>query len=86
MSWIDEDIQAAQEDVRRAKDQPFDQLIKLAGLDPDFDLRLSDWSGVDFSGCDLRGFDFSGARLLGCRFDGELIEGARFDMVGAYFD
>ena len=67
--------------VRAADADRFDQLIKIAGLDPARDLRLEDWSGVDFSGCDLRGFDFSGARLLGCRFDGALIEGARFDQA-----
>ena len=44
-------------------------------------LRFENWSGVDFSGCDLSGFDFTAARLNGCRFDGALIEGARFDQA-----
>ncbi len=50
-----------------------------AGLDPARHLRFFDWSGVDFSGCDLRGFDFTGANLAGCCFDRALIAGSRFD-------
>jgi len=72
---------ARAEAVREAETERFDRLIALSGLDPQRHLRLADWSGVDFSGCDLRGFDFSGARLTGCNFEGALITGARFDQA-----
>lgn len=62
--------------VRRAqkvaslKDANFVELFRAAGLDPAKHARYADWSGIDFSGCDLGEFDFTGARLHGCRFDG----------------
>jgi formylglycine-generating enzyme required for sulfatase activity len=69
----------------------FVDLIRIAGLDPEKHLRFADWSGVDFSGCDLRGldlgdgklrrFDFTGARLICCNFKDARIEGARFDQA-----
>ena len=59
--------------------EDFPALAKAAGLDPARHLRFADWSGIDFSGSDLRGFDFTGATLLNCAFTGALIEGARFD-------
>jgi Uncharacterized conserved protein len=49
------------------------------GLDPARHLRFFDWSGIDFSLCDLRWFNFTGANLAGCRFVGAQILGARFD-------
>jgi hypothetical protein len=54
---------------RKAETNDFAELIKLAGLDPKKQLRLADWSGVSFAGCDLRGFDFTGARIDGARVD-----------------
>ncbi len=67
--------------VAAAKTEDFATLIRLARLDPKCALRFENWSGVDFSGSDLRGFDFTAARLNGCRFDGALIGGARFDQA-----
>jgi Pentapeptide repeats (8 copies) len=54
-------------------------------MNPAWDLRFGDFSGVDFSGCDLRGFDFTGARLHGCCFDGAMIA-AEKDRPAARFD
>lgn len=51
----------------------FSELTKIAHLDKLQHFHHADWSGVDFSGCNLRGFDFTAARLLGCKFDGAYI-------------
>lgn len=51
----------------------FNDLVKVAGLDPARDFRFADLTGCDFRGCNLRGFDFTGARLHGARFDGALV-------------
>ena len=67
--------------VLSAESEDFRDLIDLASLNPKKELRFQDWSGVDFSGCDLRGFDFTASRLRGCKFEGTLIEGARFDQA-----
>jgi formylglycine-generating enzyme required for sulfatase activity len=75
--------------VLAAETDDFVELLQLTGLDPKRHLRLSDWSGIDFSGADLRGFDFTGANLVGCSFQDALIEGARFDEAEidqAHFD
>jgi len=53
-----------------AQTDDFAELVRIAGLDPQRDLRFADWSGVDFRGADLRGFDLTGARLHGCNFSG----------------
>ncbi len=74
------DIAAARARVRQARPGTrFDELVRIAGLDRARDLRRGDWSGIDFSGCDLHGFDFSGARLWDCDFYHASITGARFD-------
>ena len=73
-TWLE-----AMQKVLAADTEDFIELLRLTGLDPQRHLRLSDWSGIDFSGADLRGFDFTAANLVGCSFDGALIEGARFD-------
>jgi len=67
--------------VAEANTESFPELVRLAGLDPARDLRFQDWSGVDFSGADLRGFDFTGARLHGCNFKSAMITNARFDQA-----
>jgi formylglycine-generating enzyme required for sulfatase activity len=67
--------------VDEARTDDFVELIRIARLDPKKHLRFADWSGVDFSGCDLRGFDFTGARLISCNFKGARVEGARFDQA-----
>jgi len=67
--------------VRAAASDRFTDLVQIGGLDPTRDLRLNDWSGCDFSACDLTGFDFTGARLHGCDFTGARIAGARFDQA-----
>ena len=67
--------------VLGVKSQDFRQLIFLAGLDPKSDLRFQDWTGCNFTGCDLRGFDFTASRLRNCNFKGALIEAARFDQA-----
>jgi RNA polymerase sigma factor (sigma-70 family) len=59
----------------------FDELVRVAGLDPASDLRFGDWHGLDLSGADLRAFNFTGADLTGIRFDGALIAGAIFDQA-----
>ena len=75
------ELEALERSVDEAPTDNFAELIRIAGLDPKKHLRFADWSGVDFSGSDLRGFDFTGARLIGCNFKGALIEGARFDQA-----
>ncbi len=89
MTWLPKDVEAAERLIDEAETDDFAKLIKIAGLDPKQHLRFADWSGVDFSGCDLRGFDFTAARLNGCRFDGARIAGAGFDSArfdGVRFD
>ena len=68
-------------EVENSRADNFKSLIQLSGLDPTKHLRFADWSGVDFSGCDLNGYDFTGARLHGCNFKGARIVGARFDQA-----
>ncbi len=81
MTWLGKDVEAAERRVDEAKTESFAELVKIAGLDPKQHLRFADWSGVDFSGCDLRGCDFTGARIRNCKFDGAFIKGARFDQA-----
>jgi formylglycine-generating enzyme required for sulfatase activity len=83
ISEYDAKLVAIAKRLEARKEQRFDHLVRLSGLDPARHLRYGDFSGVDFSDCDLRGFDFSGARLHNCRFNRALISGARFD--GAEF-
>ena len=64
------ELEARERRVDEAPTDDFAELIRIAGLDPKKHLRFADWSGVDFSGSDLRGFDFTGARLIGCNFKG----------------
>lgn len=65
-------------DVLDSPDDNFLDLIKVASLDTKKHLRYADWSGIDFSNCDLRGFDFTGARLINCNFSNALINNAIF--------
>jgi uncharacterized protein YjbI with pentapeptide repeats len=58
-------IGEAMQRVAEARTANFAELMQLAGLDPARHLRFANWSGVDFSGSDLKGFDFTGARLIG---------------------
>ncbi|KQQ46478.1 hypothetical protein ASF69_04410 [Rhizobium sp. Leaf311] len=51
--------------VMEAKTTNFIELCRLAGLNPETDLRFSDLSGTDLSDCDLRGFDLTGCDLTG---------------------
>ena len=81
MAWSSEKIEAAERRIDESQTRNFAELVKLAGLDPQRHLRFADWSGVDFSRCDLRGYDFTGARLENCKFWGALIETARFDQA-----
>lgn len=67
--------------IAEAATDDFAVLALIAALDPTYDFRFFDWSGVDFSGCDVRGFDFTGANLTGCRFKGTQILGVRFDQA-----
>jgi formylglycine-generating enzyme required for sulfatase activity len=75
------ELEARERLVDEAATDNFADLIRIAGLDPKKHLRFADWSGVDFSRCDLRGFDFTGARLIACNFLAARIEGARFDQA-----
>jgi len=65
----------------------FKQLVALAGLERDRDLRFANWSDVSFAGQnlsadgDLAGLDFTGALLKGCDFRNAAIRGARFDQA-----
>lgn len=73
--WDREIVEARVREITEAGTENFVELLHIAGLDPNRDLRFTDWSGVDFSGCDLVGFDFTGANLKGCLFEGlELLE------------
>ena len=75
MPTVGADMSVA-ERIRRvdaARTNDIMELVRIAALDPALHFRFADWSGVDFSGCNLRGFDFTGARLHGCRFDGAKI-------------
>jgi formylglycine-generating enzyme required for sulfatase activity len=81
MSNGNEELAARARAIIRSESDNFVELLRISGLDPKTDLRFADWSGLDFSGCDLRGYDFTGARLHGCKFNGALIEGARFDQA-----
>jgi formylglycine-generating enzyme required for sulfatase activity len=65
--------------VAESKSDSFVELIKIARLDPNRDLRFSNWSGISFKGLDLRGFDFTGSRLVECDFADAQIKGARFE-------
>ena len=76
-----QEIEVRKRLVDEAPTDDFGELIRIARLEPKQHLRFADWSGVDFSGSDLRGFDFTGAKLVGCNFEGTLIEGARFDQA-----
>ena len=81
MSSSFENLSARAKSIAKARTDDFGKLLRLGGLNPQKHLRCANFSGVDFSGCDLRGFDFTGARLHGCVFDGALIAGARFDQA-----
>ena len=75
------ELDARKRRIDEAETDDFAELIRIAGLDPTRHLRFADWSGVNFSGSDLRGFDFTGAKLIGCNFKEAQIEGARFDQA-----
>lgn len=67
--------------IDEAQTDDFAELVRIAGLDPQRDLRFADWSGANFRGADLRGFDFTGARFHGCDFTGARIAETRFDQA-----
>ncbi|MHA6643714.1 pentapeptide repeat-containing protein [Mesorhizobium sp. A623] len=48
-----------------ARAATFQQLVKLAGLDPARDFQNADLRNIDLTDSDLRGFNFSGADLRG---------------------
>ncbi|UVK39954.1 pentapeptide repeat-containing protein [Mesorhizobium sp. AR10] len=57
---------AALQSVAKASEAPFEQMVKLGGLQPSRDLRFADLQGVNISDSDIRGFDFTGADLRDC--------------------
>lgn len=57
---------AAIERVADSNTPRFDELAKLADLDPENDFSYSDLRRLNFSGADLRGFDFTGSDLRQC--------------------
>ncbi|WP_158817971.1 SUMF1/EgtB/PvdO family nonheme iron enzyme [Methylocapsa sp. S129] len=59
--------------------EDFVELIRLAGLNPTYELRFGDFSGCRFDGQDLRGFGFTGCDLTNASFKGARIERAEFD-------
>ena len=59
-----------------AETNDFEELTKMAGLDPAKDFRGADLRGVDFGKADLTGYDFSGADLRGANFSDAKIEAA----------
>ncbi len=66
-------------DIKSAQTEGFADLFKLSGLNKEKDFRASNWSNIDFSGCDLGGFDFAGSNLRNCNFKNAKIHGACFD-------
>lgn len=77
------------ERIASAEDHSFDQLVHLGNLDPNFDLRNADLTGVDMSNANLCGFDFTGANLSNSvginvtwdsttKFDGATLAGSVF--------
>jgi hypothetical protein len=56
--------------VLSAREERFDKLLEIAGLDPARDLRFADLRDVDFVGSMLVGWDFTGADLRGASFRG----------------
>ena len=57
----------------------FNDLVKLAKLDPAVDFRFANLHDIDFSYQDLKGFDFTGAAMTGCIFNQAVISGAQFE-------
>lgn len=65
--------------LRQADGATFDELVRIAGLDPARDLRGTDLAGVDFAESDLSGFDFSDADLTNAIMVRASIDGAVFN-------
>lgn len=65
--------------VEAANAKSFRDLLQAGGFDLASDLRYQNFSGLSFTGEDLRGIDFTGANLVGCDFSNALIVGARFE-------
>lgn len=57
----------------------FNQLVKLAGLNPAMDFRHADLAGTCMAGADLSGFDFSFSDFRNVNLSGARIAGARFE-------
>ena len=73
------DWEGMRQAIIESETETFSELVNKSGLNPEQDLRYANFSGVDFSGSDLRGFNFTGARLRECTFKNTLIRNARFD-------
>lgn len=57
----------------------FNELVRLAGLDPATDFRHADLAGTSMPGADLRGFDFSFSDFRNVDLTDASIAGARFE-------
>ncbi|CAL4869287.1 Polyribonucleotide nucleotidyltransferase (plasmid) [Asticcacaulis sp. MM231] len=62
---------------------PFQELVRIAGLDPEHDFRNCMLRKVDFSGSDISRFDFTGSQLIECKFSRAKLGSAIF--LGAQF-
>jgi tetraacyldisaccharide 4'-kinase len=68
-----------------AETTKFDELVRIAGLDPAIDLQGCDLSGVDLGDSSYVGFSFAGANLCGAKLNAarhlqpEMFMGAKID-------
>jgi len=60
---ISQDTLSVVDDVFDSSEKSFSELVKVAGLNPRYDFRFADLSGIDFSYADLGAYDFTGADL-----------------------
>jgi hypothetical protein len=81
MTPVPQKVRAFIDEITKEPPLRFDRMIARAGLDPKRHLRFRDWSGTDFSACNLRDFDFSACDLSGCSFLDSCIAGAHFDLA-----
>jgi hypothetical protein len=71
--FLTQEERAAISDVLESRVLRFDELVRMAGLNPREDLKYSNLRNLNFCGADLRGFDFSGSDLAGCVTDDRTI-------------
>jgi formylglycine-generating enzyme required for sulfatase activity len=65
--------------ILAAETSDFNELVRLAGLDPTRDFRHADLAGTSMTGADLRGFDFRYSDFRSVDLTDASIAGARFE-------